>query len=127
MLKNLLTIICFAFTQVVFSQVICYPYFPRQIDSVTIIYDATQGNGALEGVSPIYIHSGLITNNSSSLSDWQHVSTTWAVTDPDFEMLDLGDNKHQFSFKIDVADPDIFIKCGTLFFSNILIIFITLR
>lgn len=101
MLKNLLTIICFAFTQVVFSQVICYPYFPRQIDSVTIIYDATQGNGALEGVSPIYIHSGLITNNSSNLSDWQHVSTTWAVTDPDFEMLDLGDNKHQFSFKID--------------------------
>ena len=36
------------------------PAFPSQNDTVTIIYDATEGNGALTGVVPVYAHAGLI-------------------------------------------------------------------
>jgi hypothetical protein len=30
------------------------PAFPTASDDITVIYDATQGNGALTGVSPVY-------------------------------------------------------------------------
>ena len=42
------------------------PAFPSQNDTVTIIYDATEGNGALTGVVPVYAHAGLITNQHLS-------------------------------------------------------------
>jgi|GEM_PF-6509430 len=47
------------------------PVFPIDNDSVTVIFDATQGNGELKDVSPpIYAHTGVITNLSSSPTDW---------------------------------------------------------
>ena len=49
------------------------PAFPNQFDTVTVFYHADQGNGALDGVVPIYAHTGVITSNSSSDTDWQHV------------------------------------------------------
>ena len=75
--------------------------FPNQNDFVTITYDASQGNQALQGESPIYIHCGLITSESSDPSDWQHVMGNWGVADSDFQMTDIGDNLHQFSFQLD--------------------------
>jgi hypothetical protein len=64
---------------VVESQVTCLPVFPKTDDDVTITFDATQGNGALAGVSPVYAHAGVITNQSNSPSDWKYVKTTWGV------------------------------------------------
>jgi 1,4-alpha-glucan branching enzyme len=84
-----------------FGQVVTNPFFPTQNDLVTITYDASQGNQSLESVSPVYIHCGLITDESSSSSDWQHVMGNWGVADPDFEMIDLGNNLHQFIFQLD--------------------------
>ena len=62
-----------------FGQVITNPFFPTQNDFVTITYDASQGNQDLEGESPIYIHCGLITSESSDPSDWQHVMGNWCA------------------------------------------------
>lgn len=65
------------------AQVTCDPVFPVATDEVTIYFDATQGNGALAGFAgPVYAHMGVITNESSSPSDWKHVTTTWGVADP---------------------------------------------
>lgn len=83
-----------------FGQVVTDPFFPTQNDFITITYDASQGNQDLEGESPIYIHCGLITSESASDSDWQHVMGNWGIADSDFEMIDLGDNMHQFSFQL---------------------------
>ncbi|MFM8490159.1 MAG: hypothetical protein ACKOCH_27775, partial [Bacteroidota bacterium] len=47
------------------AQVTCDPVFPNVDDNVTIYYNATQGNGALSGVSPVYAHLGVITNLST--------------------------------------------------------------
>ena len=46
------------------------PAFPSQNDTVTVIYDASEGNGALVGYTPVYAHAGLITNQSTSPTDW---------------------------------------------------------
>ena len=83
-----------------FGQVIINPFFPSQNDFVTITYDASQGNQELEGESPVYIHCGLITSESNNPSDWQHVMGNWGFADSDFQMEQIGDNIHQFSFQI---------------------------
>ena len=38
------------------------PAFPSQDEPFTVYYDASQGNGDVEGVIPIYCHTGVITN-----------------------------------------------------------------
>jgi hypothetical protein len=76
------------------------PAFPTQNDNVTIIYDATQGNGALAGTQTIYAHAGLITTASTSLTDWRHVRGNWGTADPNVLMTNLGDNKFQISYNI---------------------------
>ncbi|MBL7779990.1 MAG: hypothetical protein JNM22_02150, partial [Saprospiraceae bacterium] len=65
-----------------FAQVTCDPFFPTQTGNVTIYYNATQGNAALVGVSPVYAHMGVITTASTSMTDWKHVVTTWGNADP---------------------------------------------
>lgn len=63
------------------AQVTCDPLFPTLSGDVTIYYHADQGNGALAGVSPVYAHMGVITDASTSPTDWQHVVTTWGTAD----------------------------------------------
>ena len=53
------------------------PPFPASQDTVSIIYDANKGNGALIGISPIYAHAGLITSASSSPTNWKFVQGVW--------------------------------------------------
>jgi len=78
----------------VWSQVVWTdPPFPSIDDQVTLHYDATEGNGELQGTIPVYIHTGLITSQSSTPNDWQYVNMPWASTDPqwvmDYEGTDL--------------------------------------
>ncbi|MDX2247260.1 MAG: alpha-amylase family glycosyl hydrolase [Bacteroidia bacterium] len=76
------------------------PVFPTVEDTVTIVYDATQGNGALTGVSPVYAHAGVITNLSTTPTDWKYVQGTWGTPDPKVLMQNLGNNKHQIKYHI---------------------------
>lgn len=82
------------------AQVTCDPYFPNVDDNVTIYYNATQGNGALNGVSPVYAHLGVITTQSTGPSDWKHVATTWAVNNSAATMTQVSPNLWSKSFNI---------------------------
>ncbi|MCC6460371.1 MAG: T9SS type A sorting domain-containing protein [Saprospiraceae bacterium] len=82
------------------AQVSCSPAFPKVNDDVTITFDATQGNGALAGTSPVYAHMGVITNESTSATDWKHVSTTWGIADPVGMMNNPSPNIWTKSFNI---------------------------
>lgn len=82
------------------GQVSCLPVFPKVNDDVTITFDASQGNGALNGTAPVYAHMGVITNLSTSPSDWKHVSTTWGTADPLGAMTNAGPNLWAKSFNI---------------------------
>ncbi|MEZ4775497.1 MAG: alpha-amylase family glycosyl hydrolase [Bacteroidia bacterium] len=76
------------------------PVFPTVEDTVTIVYDATQGNGALTGVSPVYAHAGVITNLSTTPTDWKYVQGNWGTADPKVLMQNLGNNRHQIKYHI---------------------------
>lgn len=63
------------------------PEFPTDNDEVTIYFDATQGSGGLAGYTgDVYAHTGVITENSSSSSDWKYVKTSWGQNSPETKL-----------------------------------------
>ena len=76
------------------------PVFPTVDDTITVIYNATEGNAALVGVSPVYAHAGLITSTSTTPSDWKFVQGNWGTADPKVLMEDLGNDRHRLRYHI---------------------------
>ncbi|MEM8892302.1 MAG: hypothetical protein AAGD28_30260, partial [Bacteroidota bacterium] len=74
------------------------PVFPTMDDTITLVYDATQGSAGLVGVNQVYAHAGLITDQSSTPSDWKYVQGNWGTDDPKVKMTYLGDNKHELKY-----------------------------
>ncbi len=74
------------------------PVFPKETDTVTIIYDASLGNAALKGVSQVYAHAGVITSLSTSGADWKHVVGTWGTADAKVKMTALGNNRWKMRY-----------------------------
>ena len=80
--------------------VVVQPPFPTINDDITVIYDATQGNAGLVGVQQVYMHTGLITDQSSTPNDWKYVVGNWGQDDPKVKMINIGNNKHMLSYNI---------------------------
>jgi len=94
-------LIFFLVYQIGITQIIqISPAFPTVNDIVTIHYDATQGNGELVGVSPVYTHTGIITQ-SGLPSSWSFVQGNWGQADTNALMTDLGNNIHKIVIDID--------------------------
>ncbi len=75
------------------------PIFPTSDVPVTIYFDASQGNGALMDCGcDVYAHTGLITQDSDSPTDWQYVQGVWGTADPEVLMTSLGDNLYSISY-----------------------------
>lgn len=69
---------------------------PLQEDSqdVTVFFHADQGNRGLEGVTPptkIYAHTGVITNKSTSQSDWKY-APSWGDNNDKYELEYVSSN-----------------------------------
>ena len=82
------------------AQVTVDPAFPTADDNVVITFDASGGNGALAGVSPIYAHTGVITSNSTTGNDWKYVQGNWGIADASVLMNSQGGDIHTISFNI---------------------------
>ena len=76
------------------------PAFPTINDVITLQYDAGQGNGGLIGVSPVYTHTGIVTQ-SGLPSSWSYVQGNWGQADTNVLMTDLGNNLHEIVIDID--------------------------
>jgi len=100
-ITSLVALLCsFASTQ---AQLAIAPALPTPADSITIVFDATQGNGALAGYNgQVYAHTGVLTVLSSDSSDWQYVVSDWGIADPLVQMDSVGPNLYQL--KVHVAD-----------------------
>ena len=69
------------------------PAFPSDQDQVIITFDASLGSGGLAGYSgSVYAHTGVITENSTSGTDWKYVKAGWTQNIPDCQMSNVGDN-----------------------------------
>ncbi len=67
------------------------PAFPTENDQVVITFDASLGNAGLSGYSgDIYAHTGVITSNSTSGSDWKYVKAGWNENIPECKLTNIG-------------------------------------
>lgn len=65
-------------------------------DPVTVYFDATSGNKGLEGYeNDIYLHCGVLTDESTGPSDWKH-SSGWC------------DNDNRYRMRRSTVNPDIY-------------------
>ncbi|WP_170172734.1 DUF4961 domain-containing protein [Hymenobacter rigui] len=78
------------------------PTFFRDTDAVTITFDATQGNAALANFTgDVYAHTGVITNLSTTNSDWKHVKfTNFNAPDPSVKLTRSATNANIYTLAI---------------------------
>lgn len=89
----LLFVVCRAEAQVKTS----YPFHLRDDSRFSIRFNANEGNQGLKDYTgDVYIHVGVITNKSTSNTDWRYVKTTWNSNDPEALMSRQFD-KNQYS------------------------------
>lgn len=85
----LITASLFSFAQLITTD----PEFPTVDNAVTITFDATLGSGGLAGYQgDVYAHTGVITDESSSGSDWKYVKTDWGQNTPDTKLNRIDDD-----------------------------------
>ena len=101
-MRNLLSFIFLFLLSNLSGQIVwTEPEFPSANDAVTIFFDATQGTGGLAGCNcDVYIHTGVITNESNSGSDWKHVVTSWGTANSDWKMTPVVGQADVYSFLI---------------------------
>ncbi len=89
--------IFFAFARLDAQLLSWSPQFPTDNSTITIIVDGTKGSKGLWGYSgDVYMHLGVITNLSTSNSNWRYVSTPWGSTLAPLA-TSLGNNKWSFT------------------------------
>jgi hypothetical protein len=76
------------------------PGYPLDTSTVSIVVDCSFGNQGLNNYSntnDVYVHVGVITNLSTSNSDWRYVPFTWGTTNPAAQATSLGNNKYVYT------------------------------
>ena len=83
------------------AQVTIDPPFPNINSSITVYFDATKGNQGLKDCNcTVYAHAGLITDKSSSGSDWKYVIGNWGTDDSRVKMNKVSDNLYSLTYNI---------------------------
>jgi len=85
-----------------FAQVIWLkPENPSVKDSVTVYYNAAEGNKTLKDLpTDVYMHTGVITAKSLDGHDWKYVVGNWGKDDKSVLMKREGKNLYSFRFVI---------------------------
>ncbi|RXQ96273.1 T9SS type A sorting domain-containing protein [Ancylomarina salipaludis] len=80
------------------------PTFPTESNEVTITYDATLGTGGLKDYTgDVYAHTGVITDKSTSDTDWKY-APTWGDNSAKYKLTSLGNNKWQLTITPSVRE-----------------------
>ena len=107
--------------------------FPTDTDNLSITVDASKGNGGLNNygsLNDVYVHTGVITNLSSSGSDWKYVKlgsqSPWGKTLPELQAVSLGNNRWRYDIAnirafYGVPAGETILKIAILVFPIILI------
>ena len=99
MRKLLLILLLLSATSMLQAQILwTEPAFPTQTDQVTLYYDATEGNGDVAGVIPLFAHTGVITSDGDGPNDWNYVIGEWGTADGNTLMTVEGGNIYSFNF-----------------------------
>lgn len=90
------------------------PVFPKADQPVTIYFDAAQGSGGLAGCNcDVYIHTGVITTQSSTPSDWKNVQTTWGVANADWQLEPVPGQPDLYTYTIEPSIQEFYAVLPT--------------
>ncbi|MFM7671437.1 MAG: alpha-amylase family glycosyl hydrolase [Bacteroidota bacterium] len=101
-MRAALLVLCCNFLLSVSAQTLSWsPAFPLATDNISITMDATKGNLGLFNYTPasdVYVHTGVITNLSTTSGDWKYVKFNQAFnqTNPSLQATSLGNNLWKF-------------------------------
>jgi hypothetical protein len=92
--KILFVVFILTYKQVGIAQVVYTdPNYATETDSITVFFDATQGNmGLMDYQGDIWAHTGVITSNSTHSTDWRYVKTDWGENTSETQLISLGGN-----------------------------------
>ncbi|MCG8699245.1 MAG: alpha-amylase family glycosyl hydrolase, partial [Bacteroidales bacterium] len=72
------------------------PTLPTESDSVLITFDASLGTkGLMDFTGDVYAHTGVITDKSSSTSDWKYVKAKWNENIAECKLTRISNNSYQ--------------------------------
>lgn len=91
-------------TVISYGQVITSnPEYPLPETSVLITFHAAEGNAALASFDgDIYAHTGVITSESNSNSDWKYVKTEWNENISATQLTNIGEDLWQLELTPDI-------------------------
>lgn len=109
-----LAFLCLTLAQTSFAQAVwTEPFFPRPNQPVTVYFDAAQGTGGLKDCGcTIYVHTGVITNASTSTSDWKNVFTTWGQANAAWAMSAVAGRPNVYKYEIKPSINDLYKITG---------------
>lgn len=100
-MKSFLILLFTLFTLIAQTQVVTTdPSIPVENQPVKIIFNATQGTAGLAGFNgDVYAHTGVITDKSTSGSDWKYVKTDWGQNTPDTKLSRIGTDMYELNIQ----------------------------
>lgn len=105
------------------AQVVTFePSFATQNDTLTLTFNAKEGNGELVGFNGnVYLHTGLITDQSTSPSDWKYVQSGWESYPEKLKATSIGEDTWEFQYPssirefYNIADGEEALEIALLF------------
>ncbi|MBC8005045.1 MAG: alpha-amylase, partial [Verrucomicrobia bacterium] len=92
-----------ALCQFSIAQVSTSPALPAENKALTITFDATQGTAGLKDFTgDVYVHTGVITDKSTSTSDWKYVIGSWGNNTTQPRLTRASANTYTLSMTPDV-------------------------
>ncbi len=124
----LLTLFLLLFKTGVSQVITASPALPTDNQQVTITYDATKGTAGLKDYSgDIYAHIGVITDKSSSSSDWKYVVAGWGINMDKAKMTRTSANLYQITLSptirqyFAVPTGETILKVALVFRSGVMV------
>ena len=97
----LLLISFLVFSNISQSQITLSPEKPGFTEEVTLRFNAVEGNQGLKDYEgQVYVHTGLITEQSSHAGDWKYVVADWNKNDERLKMVKISQNIWELKFSI---------------------------
>lgn len=83
------------------SQVTLSPEKPGLSEEVVLTFNAAEGDAGLKGYTgDVYLHTGLITAQSSHGGDWKRVVADWNQNDERLRLTRIAPDRYQLRFRI---------------------------
>ena len=82
------------------------PVFPTSSDAVVITFNADKGNMGLKDYAgdDVYAHTGVITDKSTSGSDWKYVIAGWSTDTPKAKLIKVSANVYTLAISPSIRE-----------------------